>query len=44
MLLYTTNFDGVVAEQQTQQFFCHIGCLRTSMNRATPVYVLEDPT
>jgi hypothetical protein len=41
-LLYTTNWDGEEAEQQTQQFSCHADCLRASFHPSTPVNALED--
>ena len=38
-LLVTTNWDMDEEEQQSQQLFCHLECLKKAMNDTSILYV-----
>ena len=38
-LLAITGWEKPEEEQQSQQFFCHLGCLKTAMNNDAMLYI-----
>ena len=40
-LVYTTCTDRASGMQQSQQFFCHVKCLRTRLHSAAKLYSVD---
>jgi len=40
-LFYTTNVDGPVDKQNSQQFWCHANCLKELLHPSVPLYIFD---
>ena len=41
-LLLITEWEKPEDEQETQQFFCHLECFKTAMNKPNYLYIGEE--
>ncbi|MCT4686380.1 hypothetical protein [Vallitalea sp.] len=40
-LVVISNWDKTIDNQQEQQLFCHMNCLKDKVNKEVPLYIAE---